>query len=228
MTSLISFKDISKAYNNNLVLDSIDFSVEAGEFVSLVGKSGVGKTTLLKLIIAEEQPSSGKVIFDGQEVNKLKGSQLSLIRRRVGTVFQDFKLFADRTVFENVAFPLEVLNQPDDIITDHVGEVLKLVGLESQRDQLPICLSAGEKQRAAIARALIHGPDIIIADEPTGNLDPINTWDIIKLLLKINELGTAIILTSHNKDVINKIGKRVISLENGKVIRDELNGQYII
>jgi len=228
MTSLISFKDISKAYNNNLVLDSIDFSVEAGEFVSLVGKSGVGKTTLLKLIIAEEQPSSGRVIFDGQEVNKLKGSQLSLIRRRVGTVFQDFKLFADRTVFENVAFPLEVLNQPDDIITDHVGEVLKLVGLESQRDQLPVCLSAGEKQRAAIARALIHGPDIIIADEPTGNLDPINTWDIIKLLLKINELGTAIILTSHNKDVINKIGKRVISLENGKVIRDELNGQYII
>lgn len=228
MTSLISFKDISKAYNNNLVLDSIDFSVEAGEFVSLVGKSGVGKTTLLKLIIAEEQPSSGRVIFDGQEVNKLKGSQLSLIRRRVGTVFQDFKLFADRTVFENVSFPLEVLNQPDDIIKDHVSEVLKLVGLESQRNQLPVCLSAGEKQRAAIARALIHGPDIIIADEPTGNLDPINTWDIIKLLLRINELGTAIILTSHNKDVINKIGKRVISLENGKVIRDELNGQYII
>lgn len=226
--ALISFKDISKAYNNNLVLDNISFNVEAGEFVSLVGKSGVGKTTLLKLIIAEEQPSSGRVIFDGQEVNKLKGNQLSLVRRRVGTVFQDFKLFADRTVFENVSFPLEVLNQPDDIINDHVGEVLKLVGLESQRDQLPVCLSAGEKQRATIARALIHGPDIIIADEPTGNLDPINTWDIIKLLLKINELGTAIILTSHNKDVINKIGKRVISLENGKVIRDELNGQYII
>lgn len=228
MTALISFKDISKAYNSNLVLDNINFSVEPGEFVSLVGKSGVGKTTLLKLIIAEEQPSSGKVVFDGQEVNKLKGSQLSLIRRRVGTIFQDFKLFADRTVFENVSFPLEVLNQPDDIIKDHVSEVLKLVGLASQRNQLPVCLSAGEKQRAAIARALIHGPDIIIADEPTGNLDPINTWDIIKLLLKINELGTAIILTSHNKDVINKIGKRVISLENGKVIRDELNGQYII
>jgi cell division transport system ATP-binding protein len=228
MTALISFKDISKAYNSNLVLDNISFSVEPGEFVSLVGKSGVGKTTLLKLIIAEEQPSSGRVVFDGQEVNKLKGSQLSLIRRRVGTVFQDFKLFADRTVFENVAFPLEVLNQPDEIITDHVGEVLKLVGLESQRNQLPVCLSAGEKQRAAIARALIHGPDIIIADEPTGNLDPINTWDIIKLLLRINELGTAIILTSHNKEVINKIGRRVISLENGKIIRDELNGQYII
>ncbi len=226
--ALIYFKDISKAYNNNLVLDDINFSVEAGEFVSLVGKSGVGKTTLLKFIIAEEQPSSGHVIFDDQDLGKLKGSQLSLVRRRIGTVFQDFKLFADRTVFENVAFPLEVLNQPDDIIKDHVGEVLKLVGLDSQKNQLPVCLSAGEKQRAAIARALIHGPDVIIADEPTGNLDPINTWDIIKLLLRINELGTAIILTTHNKDVVNKIGKRVISLENGKVIRDELNGQYII
>jgi len=226
--ALIYFKDISKAYNNNLVLDDINFSVEAGEFVSLVGKSGVGKTTLLKLIIAEEQPSSGHVFFDDQDLCKLKGSQLSLVRRRVGTVFQDFKLFADRTVFENVAFPLEVLNQPDDIIQDHVTEVLKLVGLDSLKGQLPICLSAGEKQRAAIARALIHGPDVIIADEPTGNLDPINTWDIMKLLLRINELGTAIILTTHNKDVVNKIGKRVISLENGKVIRDELNGQYII
>ena len=226
--ALIYFKDISKAYNNNLVLDDINFGVEAGEFVSLVGKSGVGKTTLLKLIIADEQPSSGHVFFDDQDLSKLKGSQLSLVRRRVGTVFQDFKLFADRTVFENVAFPLEVLNQPDDIIQDHVTEVLKLVGLDSLKGQLPICLSAGEKQRATIARALIHGPDVIIADEPTGNLDPINTWDIMKLLLRINELGTAIILTTHNKDVVNKIGKRVISLENGKVIRDELNGQYII
>jgi cell division transport system ATP-binding protein len=226
--ALISFKDISKSYNNNVVLDGISFNIEAGEFVSLVGKSGVGKTTLLKLVIAEERPTSGKVIFDGQEINKLKGHQLSLVRRRVGVVFQDFKLFADRTVFENVAFPLEVLNQSDDIIKNHVSEVLKLVGLDSQKDQLPVCLSAGEKQRAAIARALIHGPDIIIADEPTGNLDPINTWDIIKLLLKINELGTAIILTSHNKDIINKIGRRVVSLENGKIIRDELNGQYII
>lgn len=226
--ALIYFKDIFKAYNNNLVLDDINFSVEAGEFVSLVGKSGVGKTTLLKLIIADEQPSSGHVFFDDQDLSKLKGSQLSLVRRRVGTVFQDFKLFADRTVFENVAFPLEVLNQPDDIIQDHVTEVLKLVGLDSLKGQLPICLSAGEKQRATIARALIHGPDVIIADEPTGNLDPINTWDIMKLLLRINELGTAIILTTHNKDVVNKIGKRVISLENGKVIRDELNGQYII
>jgi cell division transport system ATP-binding protein len=226
--ALISFKDISKSYNNNVVLDGISFNIEAGEFVSLVGKSGVGKTTLLKLVIAEERATSGKVIFDGQEINKLKGHQLSLVRRRVGVVFQDFKLFADRTVFENVAFPLEVLNQSDDIIKNHVSEVLKLVGLDSQKDQLPVCLSAGEKQRAAIARALIHGPDIIIADEPTGNLDPINTWDIIKLLLKINELGTAIILTSHNKDIINKIGRRVVSLENGKIIRDELNGQYII
>jgi len=226
--ALIYFKDISKAYNNNLVLDDINFSVEAGEFVSLVGKSGVGKTTLLKLIIADEQPSSGHVIFDDQDLSKLKGSQLSLVRRRVGTVFQDFRLFNDRTVFENVAFPLEVLNQPDEIIQDHVTEVLKLVGLDALKEQLPVCLSAGEKQRAAIARALIHGPDVIIADEPTGNLDPINTWDIMKLLLRINELGTAIILTTHNKDVVNKIGKRVISLENGKVIRDELNGQYII
>ncbi len=226
--ALIYFKDISKAYNNNLVLDDVTFSVEAGEFVSLVGKSGVGKTTLLKLIIADEQPSSGHVIFDGQDLSKLKGPQLSLVRRRVGTVFQDFRLFNDRTVFENVAFPLEVLNQPDEIIQDHVTEVLKLVGLDALKGQLPVCLSAGEKQRAAIARALIHGPDVIIADEPTGNLDPINTWDIVKLLLRINELGTAIILTTHNKDVVNKIGKRVISLENGKIIRDELNGQYII
>jgi len=226
--ALIYFKDISKAYNNNLVLDNITFSVEAGEFVSLVGKSGVGKTTLLKLIIADEQPSSGHVVFDDQDLSKLKGSQLSLVRRRVGTVFQDFRLFSDRTVFENVAFPLEVLNQPDEIIQDHVTQVLKLVGLDALKDQLPVCLSAGEKQRAAIARALIHGPDVIIADEPTGNLDPINTWDIVKLLLRINELGTAIILTTHNKDVVNKIGKRVISLENGKIIRDELNGQYII
>jgi len=230
--ALISFKNVTKTYQTKegplVVLDNISFEVAKDEFVSIVGKSGAGKTTLLKLIIAEEKPTKGRLFLEDKEINKLKGKEICLLRRRVGMVFQDFKLLADRTAFENVAFAMEVAGYPDEKIKEDVMEVLKLVGLVEKANRFPFQLSAGEKQRVAIARALIQRPDIILADEPTGNLDPINSWEIIKLLVKINELGTAVILATHVKEIINTIGKRVISLENGRIIRDEQKGKYLI
>lgn len=230
--ALISFKNVNKTYQTKegplVVLDNISFEVAKDEFVSIVGKSGAGKTTLLKLIIAEEKPTKGRIFLEDKEINKLKGKEISFLRRRVGMVFQDFKLLADRTAFENVAFAMEVAGYPDEKIKEDVMEVLKLVGLAEKANRFPSQLSAGEKQRVAIARALIQRPDIILADEPTGNLDPINSWEIIKLLVKINELGTAVILATHVKEIINTIGKRVISLEKGRIIRDEQKGKYLI
>jgi len=230
--ALIYFKNVSKVYNTAngpvTVLDNIAFEVNNGEFVSLVGKSGAGKTTLLRLLIAEEKPTKGRILFDNKDVHKLHSHDLSMLRRRIGTVFQDFKLLPDRTTFENVAFAMEVAGYPDKKIKEDVPEVLRLVGLSDKHKNFPCQLSAGEKQRVTIARALIQRPDIIVADEPTGNLDPINAWEIIKLLVKINELGTAVILATHVKEIVNTIGKRVISLEKGRIIRDEQKGKYLI
>jgi len=230
--ALLNFKNISKAYATQTgsitVLDNVSFEVAPGEFVSLVGKSGAGKTTLLRLAMAELKPTKGRIFLDGKDVHKLKPHDLCLLRRRVGMVFQDFKLLNDRTAFENVAFAMEVAGYPDKKILEDVPEVLKLVGLSEKTNNFPAQMSAGEKQRVAIARALIQRPDVIFADEPTGNLDPINAWDIVKLLVKINELGTAVVLATHVKEIINTIGKRVISLERGRVIRDEENGKYLI
>ncbi|MCX6736883.1 MAG: ATP-binding cassette domain-containing protein [Candidatus Parcubacteria bacterium] len=230
--SLIHFKNVSKIYNTVVgpltVLDNVSFEIGAGEFVSLVGKSGAGKSTLLRSLIAELAPSKGKVFFDEKDVHKMKHRDLCLLRRRIGMIFQDFKLLPDKTAFENVAFAMEVAGYSDKKIREDVPEVIKLVGLSDKMANFPVQLSAGEKQRIAIARALIQRPDIIVADEPTGNLDPINSWDIIKLLVKINELGTAVILATHVKEIINTIDKRVISLDKGRIIRDEERGKYLI
>jgi len=226
--SLVYFKNVSKSYNGSLILDNVTFTIETGEFVSLVGRSGVGKTTLLKMLTREELPTKGKIYFNDKEINKLKPSEVSLLRRKIGVVFQDFKLLTNKTAFENVAFAMEVAGDSEEAVKKDVPEVLKLVNLQNKADNFPYQLSAGEKQRTVIARALIQRPELILADEPTGNLDPINSWDIIKLLVKINELGTAVMLASHDKEIINALGKRVISLEDGKVIRDEQEGRYLI
>ncbi len=226
---IITFENVSKIYPPNTVaLDNINFSIEEGEFVSLVGKSGAGKTTILKLVLGEEKPTNGKVFFDGIEINKINSSKLPLLRREIGVIFQDYKLLEAKTVFENVAFAMEVIGASDKEIENDVPKVLEIVGLLGMEDKFPAELSGGEKQRVSIARALIHRPKLILADEPTGNLDPYHTRDIIKLLLKINEFGTAIVLATHDKEIINSLLRRVVSLRDGKIIRDDEKGRFIL
>jgi len=229
---MIQFYKVSKIYNdrNNkfVALDDINLEIKPTEFISIAGQSGAGKTTLLRLLIAEEKPTEGKVIFDNQNVHLLKNDQLPYLRRRLGMVFQDFRLLSDRTAYENVAFALEVSGTPSEEIERDVPQVLELVGLTDKMTHFPHQLSGGEKQRVAIARALIHRPEVILADEPTGNLDLLNTWDIIRLLLKINELGTTIVLATHDREVINNLNKRVITFDKGRIIRDEEKGRYIL
>ncbi|MGE4554785.1 MAG: cell division ATP-binding protein FtsE [Candidatus Paceibacterota bacterium] len=226
--SLVYFKNVSKSYNGNLILDNISFSIEPGEFVSLVGRSGVGKTTILKLLIREEKPTKGRIYFEDKDISKFSAREVFTLRRKIGMVFQDFKLLENKNAFENVAFAMEVSGYSDESILRDVPELLKLVGLEKRASNFPYQLSAGEKQRLVIARVLAQRPELILADEPTGNLDPINKWEIIKLLNKINELGAAVILATHDKEIVNTLNKRVISLENGRIIRDEQEGKYII
>ncbi len=226
--SLVYFKNVSKAYNGSLILDNVSFKIEPGEFVSLVGRSGVGKTTLLKMLIKEETPTKGRIFFNEKDINKIKPTEVTLLRRKIGMVFQDFKLLTQKTAYENVAFAMEVAGYPESMIKKDAPELLKLVNLEGRANNFPFQLSAGEKQRVVIARVLAQRPELILADEPTGDLDPINTWEIIKLITKINELGTAIILATHNKEVINTLNKRVISIDSGKIIRDEEEGRYLI
>ncbi len=227
--SLVSYKNVTKVYDNDcLVLDNISFDVNDDEFVSIVGKSGVGKTTLLKLLFAEEKPTKGSVYFNEQDVSNMNSNEIAILRRKVGVVFQDFKLLPKLTAYENIAFALEVGGYSDEKIKEEVPEVLKLVGLSDKANNFPYQMSIGEKQRISIARAIIQKPDVLVADEPTGNLDPINTWEIIRLLLKINELGTAVILSTHDKDIVNTLGRRVITLENGTIVRDEEKGKYIL
>ena len=225
---LVSFKNVSKAYNGSLILDNVTFEIASGEFVSLVGRSGVGKTTIFKMLIKEEPPTKGRILFNDKDINKFKSGQVTFLRRKMGMVFQDFRLLANRTAYENVAFAMEVGGYSNEAIKKDAPELLKLVNLGERADNFPHQLSAGEKQRVVICRVLAQRPELILADEPTGDLDPISTWEIIKLLMKINELGTAIILATHNKEVINTLGKRVISLDKGKIIRDEEGGRYLI
>lgn len=228
---MISFTNVAKYYENgstSIALEEINLKIEPGEFVTLVGKSGAGKSTLVKLIIGEDQPTRGKVIVAGQDVGKMRSSDLPTLRRKLGVVFQDFRLLPKKTVHENVAFAMEVAGRPEQEIVEVVPQVLDMVGLADRANHFPSQLSGGEKQRVAIARAMINRPMVIIADEPTGNLDPVNTWEIIKLLTKINELGTTIILATHSKDIVNALGKRVISIDKGRVVRDEKNGRYIL
>ena len=226
---MIVFQNVWKVYNHKSVaLEDISFKINANEFVSIVGRSGAGKSTILKLLIGEEKPTKGKIFFGQYEVNKLKNKELPALRRHIGIVFQDFKLLPNKTAYENVAFALEVAGRPSSEIRDLVPQVLDMVGLLDKARNFPHELSGGEKQRVAIARAMIHRPEVILADEPTGNLDPFHTAEIINLLLKINNLGTTVILATHDKEIINSLGKRVITLENGKVIRDEEKGRFIL
>lgn len=232
---MIVFNNVSKIYPSNssgslpkAALEDISFEVKREEIVSIVGKSGAGKTTLLRLLLAEERPTGGRIFFDGQDVHRIKKSQLPKFRRRIGVVFQDYRLLPSKTAYENIAYALEAIGATDEEISRDVQEVLEIVGLADRIFNFPIELSGGERQRVAIARALVHRPDIILADEPTGNLDPYHTADIIRLLLKINEMGTTVIFATHNKEIINRLGKRVITLEKGKIIRDEEKGRFIL
>lgn len=226
---MITFKGVSKTYNvQSTALDDVDFNIEPGEFVSLAGRSGSGKSTIIKLLIGEEKPSKGRVFFGQYEVNKLKDIELPAFRRHIGVVFQDFRLLSTKNAYENVAFALEVAGRPQREIAELVPQVLDMVGLADRMKNFPHELSGGEQQRVALARALIHRPEVIIADEPTGNLDPFHTFEIIKLLEKINQLGTTILLATHDREVINNLEKRVITLDKGHIVRDEKKGKYML
>lgn len=224
---MIAFHHVTKQYGNIAALNDVTFKVNPGEFVSIVGKSGAGKSTIVKLIIGEEKPTHGRVIVGSNEVNKLGPEELPRLRREVGIIFQDFKLISTKTAYENVAFALELTGRPQHDIENLVPQMLDMVGLAEKAKNFPSQLSGGEKQRIAIARAMVHNPAVVIADEPTGNLDDYNTQEIIKLLLKINEFGTTVILSTHSRHVVDSMKKRVISLSEGKVISDE-EGKYII
>ena len=223
---MIIFDKVTKHYGTHKALDGVSFEIQPQEFVILVGPSGAGKSTLIKLLLCEEKPTFGNITIDGKDIHLLKEKFIPYYRRQIGVVFQDFKLLRDKTVFENVAFALEVSGKPDEQVEREVKKILELVGLKDKVDNFPGELSGGERQRVAIARALVFNPKFLIADEPTGNLDPENSWEIAKLLLKINELGTTVLLATHNRDIVDAVHKRVISLEAGKLVRDRKKSKY--
>jgi len=228
---MIYFEKVSKLYktkegNQSEALDNVSLHIKPGEMVSIVGHSGSGKTTLIKLINREIKPDQGKIFIGGLDYDQLKKRDIPYLRRKIGVVFQDYKLLPKKTVFENVAYALEVAGVKVKDIKERVPNILELVGLSDKVNCFPRELSGGERQRVAIARALVHQPRILVADEPTGNLDPKISWDIIEILLKINEMGTTIIMTTHNVHIVNKLKKRVIKLSDGKVVRDEKMGRY--
>jgi cell division transport system ATP-binding protein len=227
---MIRFENVTKIYPNagEASVEDLNFEIKAGEFVSIVGHSGAGKTTIVKLLLGEEKPTKGDIFFDEIEVNNLRPSKLTNLRRRIGTVFQDFRLLPNKTAYENIAFAMESAGKTDEEIESDVPHVLDLVDLGSKAFHFPHQLSGGEKQRLSIARAIINNPEVVVADEPTGNLDPVNTYEVVHILKKINSLGTTVILTTHNKGVVDAIHKRVITLEDGKVVRDDEKGKYII
>ncbi len=226
---MIIFKNVTKVYPPNVVaVKNINLHIRTKEFVSLVGQSGTGKTTLVKLLIAEENPDRGKIVVGGWDISDIRHSEIPLLRRQIGVVFQDFKLLPQKTVFENVSFALEVCGASPSKINSIVPQVLKIVGLKDKMDRYPHQISGGETQKTAIARALVHRPRILVADEPTGNLDSINTRDIVDLLIKINELGTTVLLVTHNREVVNFLRKRVVSLDQGTISSDEEEGKYVL
>lgn len=226
---MIKFDKVSKIYKDDYIaLDDINLEIKAGEFVSIVGQSGAGKSTILKMIYAEEAPTEGRVFFAEKSLDSISRRHISAHRRSIGTVFQDFKLLNKKTAFENVAYALEVCGISREEILEDVPQILEIVGLGDRQDKYPHELSGGEQQRVAMARALIHKPLVIIADEPTGNLDPVSSLEIMQLLLKINKLGTTVVLASHDRDIINKAAKRVVVLERGRIICDDEKGKYKI
>lgn len=226
---MIHFKHVTKLYPPNVVaLESVNLLIQPGEFVSVVGQSGTGKTTLAKLIFAEERPTKGKIEIGGWDITNITSSEIPLLRRQMGVVFQDFKLLPKKTVYENVAFALQVSGTAPVRIREVVPRVLTIVNLGDKTNRFPHQLSGGEQQRVAIARALVHQPKVLLADEPTGNLDTINTRDIMDLLKKINEFGTTVVLVTHDREVVNRLRKRVITLQEGKIVSDVEEGRYII
>ena len=227
---MISYKKVYTIYDDDfMALNGVNLDIKAGEFVSLVGPSGAGKSTLLRLLTREISPNEGEVSLDGVNLAGLSANDIPLLRRKIGTIFQDFKLLSNKNAFENVAFALEVCGASPEEIEADVPKVLSIVGLAKKINSFPHQMSGGEKQRLAIARALIHRPKIILADEPTGNLDMVNSYDVVNLLKKINELGTTVILATHNREIVNFVGRRVISMEKGKIVRDQVEeGKYII
>lgn len=226
---MILFDRVTKTYpNKSVALSGLNVHIEPKEFVTIVGSSGAGKSTLIKLLTREEVQTSGKIIVGGIDYDTVGRRDVPLIRRRIGVVFQDFKLLQQRNVFENVAFALEVSGARGREIKKSVPKVLQLVGLTSKAKNFPSELSGGERQRVAIARALVRQPKILVADEPTGNLDPKNAWEIIELLLKINRFGTTVLLTTHNKEIVNALKRRVITINRGRIVKDEAEGRYAI
>lgn len=220
---MISVSRVTKKYRDKKVLDNVSFDIDGGELVCIVGSSGAGKTTLLYAMIGAEKINSGEIKVDEYQVNKLSSAKIQEYRRKIGIVFQDYKLLPKKTVYENVAFALEVNGYPKSFIQKRTSDVLKLTGLENLRNNFPHELSGGEKQRTAIARALVHAPELLFADEPTGNLDPENTIALARLFKKINQSGTTVVLSTHDKDVVNTVNSRVITLDNGRLISDKKN-----
>lgn len=227
---MIYFDSVSKVYNDgrSAALQEVTFQIAPQEFVSIVGHSGAGKTTLLKMIIAEDAPTSGSVFFESLDIHTIPKVRLPQYRRKIGTVFQDFKLLPGKTAYENIAFAMEANGRSDIEIAENVPQALALVDLEDKAWNFPHELSGGEKQRVAIARAIVNQPDIIIADEPTGNLDPIATYEVVQILRKINDLGTTVVMTTHNKGVIDELGRRVITMDDGRIVRDDVSGKYVL
>ena len=226
---MIELRNIHKTYpNGTQAVRGVSLHIKPGEFVSLVGRSGTGKTTIIKMLVAEEKPTSGRIILGGWDITRIKMADIPLLRRQIGVVFQDFKLLERKTIFENVAFALEVAGYNKGHINDVVPQILKLVGLEDKKEAFPDELSGGQQQRVSIARALAHRPKILIADEPTGNLDSVNTREIIDLLQKINKYKTTVLLVTHNRDVVNSLKKRVVGIEDGKIVYDKARGRYVL
>ncbi|MFB4164564.1 cell division ATP-binding protein FtsE [Alteribacillus sp. JSM 102045] len=224
---MIEMIDVSKTYSNGVnALNNIDILIEKGEFVYVVGPSGAGKSTFIKMIYREEKPSEGSIVINGSDLTTLKEKHVPYLRRKIGVVFQDFKLLPKLSVFENVAFALEVIEEPRDVIRKRVMEVLDIVKLKNKARFLPDELSGGEQQRVSIARAIVNKPRVVIADEPTGNLDPDTSWEIMDILEDINSRGTTILMATHNREIVNTIKKRVIAIDSGRIVRDELRGDY--
>ncbi len=226
---MIVLERVSKAYGQKSVgLDDVSLHIPSGEFVSIVGQSGAGKTTLAKLLMAEEQPSAGRIEIGGWDITRIKPREIPELRRQIGVIFQDYKLLPKKTVYENVAFALEVAGVKSKLIHEIVPQVLRIVGLEEKFHRFPQQLSGGEQQRVVIARALVHRPKVLLADEPTGNLDTLNTQDIMDLMVKINAFGTTVVLVTHNREVVNALRRRVITLKDGKVASDQKHGKYTL
>ncbi len=226
---MIELRNITKTYPNGTVaVKNVSLHIKPGEFVSLVGPSGTGKTTIVKMLVAEERPTKGKIILGGWDITRIKTAHVPLLRRQIGVVFQDFKLLEKKTVYENVAFALEVAGYLQKQIREIIPQILKLVGIDDKSDAFPDELSGGQQQRVSIARALAHRPKILIADEPTGNLDAVNTREIIDLLEKINKFKTTVMLVTHNREVVNSLKKRVIAMQDGAIIYDKPRGRYVL